>query len=74
MNRARARALSARARRNVGPVFVSNILCMHCGAESEAVYLQPPEVFPCPACGRRTALRDADDDVPYPPPAAPLEM
>ncbi len=68
-------ATRLRAKTPVGPVQRAELVCLGCGEECRAEWCQPPpEVFRCPSCGRRRAIRADSDDVPYPLPPDALPM
>jgi len=69
MKRDKRRELSKLARSNVGPKFHAELVCTNCHATLEAHYLIPREVFRCPSCGRKAAIRDDDAAGDQPDPA-----
>jgi predicted RNA-binding Zn-ribbon protein involved in translation (DUF1610 family) len=67
------RELARAGAANIGPTFRSDLECVNCGALLDATYTVPRERFPCPKCGRRSAIRCGEDG-PYPLPTEPMEM
>jgi hypothetical protein len=51
------------SRGEFGPSFIAPIVCEACDHRWLARYRQPPEVFPCPACGKREGIRDLPEPI-----------
>jgi hypothetical protein len=51
------------ARIRPGPTFTAQLLCLGCGWQGCVTYSIPREVFRCPSCARRKAVRDDEEQL-----------